>query len=120
MTEELGEDDEMPEEAEKLKKRISSFKKALREDDKRFSWEIERIYDELSESDIKALVVHHKWAEELYRRFNAELDRTLSQIAADVKALAERYASPLAELEADVSRLRKKVMGHLAEMGVEA
>ena len=120
LTEGLGEDDEMPEEAEKLKKSISLFKKDLREDDKRFAWEIERIYERLSEGDVKDLVVHHKWAAELHRRFDAELDRTLSQIAAEVKALAERYDRPLASLEADVAALREKVMAHLAEMGVGA
>ena len=118
LTEGLGEDDEMPEEAEKLKKSISLFKKDLREDDKRFAWEIERVYEKLAEDGIKDLVIHHKWAEELRRRFDAELDRTLSQIAAEVKALAERYDRPLASLEADVAALREKVMAHLAEMGV--
>lgn len=118
LTEGLGEDDETPEEAEKLKKSISLFKKDLREDDKRFAWEIERIYEKLTEDDVKALVIHHKWAEELRRRFDAELDRTLSQIATEVKALADRYERPLASLEADVAALREKVMSHLAEMGV--
>ena len=120
LTEGLGEDDETPEEAEKLKKSISLFKKDLREDDKRFAWEIERIYDKLKEDDVKDLVIHHKWAEELRRRFDAELDRTLSQIATEVKALADRYERPLASLEADVAALREKVMSHLAEMGVGA
>lgn len=118
LTEGLGEDDETPEEAEKLKRSISLFKKDLREDDKRFAWEIERIYEKLTEDDVKDLVIHHKWAEELRRRFDAELDRTLSQIATEVKALAERYDRPLASLEADVAALREKVMSHLAEMGV--
>lgn len=119
-TEGLCEDDEMPEEVEKLKKSIALFKKDLREDDRRFAWEIESIYEELTGDDVKTLVVHHKWAEELHRRFDAELDRTLSQIAAEVKALAERYDRPLASLEADVAALRGKVMAHLIEMGVVA
>ena len=118
LTEGLGEDDEIPEEAEKLKKSISLFKKDLREDDKRFAWEIERVYEKLAEDGIKDLVIHHKWVEELRRRFDAELDRTLSQIAAEVKALADRYDRPLASLEADVAALREKVMSHLAGMGV--
>ena len=120
LTEGLGEDDEMPEEVEKLKKSIALFKKDLREDDRRFAWEIESIYEELTGDDVKTLVVHHKWAEELHRRFDAELDRTLSQIAAEVKALAERYDRPLASLEADVAALRGKVMAHLVEMGIVA
>ncbi len=118
LTDGLGEDDEIPEEAEKLKKSISLFKKDLREDDKRFAWEIERVYEKLAEDGIKDLVIHHKWVEELHRRFDAELDRTLSQIAAEVKALADRYDRPLASLEADVAALRETVMSHLAEMGV--
>ncbi|MBQ8124779.1 MAG: N-6 DNA methylase [Kiritimatiellae bacterium] len=118
LTEGLGEDDEIPEEAEKLKKSISLFKKDLREDDKRFAWEIERVYEKLAEDGIKDLVIHHKWVEELHRRFDAELDRTFSQIAAEVKALADRYDRPLASLEADVAALREKVMSHLAGMGV--
>ena len=119
-TEGLCEDDEMPEEVEKLKKSIALFKKDLREDDRRFAWEIESIYEELTGDDVKTLVVHHKWAEELHRRFDAELDRTLSQIAAEVKALAERYDRPLVSLEADVAALRGKVMAHLVEMGIVA
>ena len=119
-TEGLGEDDEMPEEVEKLKKSIALFKKDLREDDRCFAWEIESIYEELTGDDVKTLVVHHKWAEELHRRFDAELDRTLSQIAAEVKALAERYDRPLVSLEADVAALRGKVMAHLVEMGIVA
>ncbi len=120
LCEDLEEDDEPPAEVAALKKKVAAAKKCAKAADAALVEELVADYAGFGEGDIQNLVVDHKWCNALNARFGAELDRTLSQIAAEVKALAERYDQPLALLEADVSRLRKKVMGHLAEMGVEA
>ena len=59
-----------------------------------------------TEGGIKNLVVEYKWMPDLSGRFRGELDRTLSAIASEVKALAERYETPLPALEANVAALR--------------
>jgi type I restriction enzyme S subunit len=55
----------------------------------------------------------------LKERFDSELARVKVSIVADVRTLADRYATPLSTLEEDVARLHAKVMRHLATIGVE-
>ena len=119
LCEDLEEDDEPPAEVAALKKKVAAAKKRAKAADTALVERLVADYAGFGEGDIQNLVVDHKWCDALHARFASEFDRRLASIAAEVKALAERYASPLAELEADVSRLRRKVMDHLAEMGVE-
>ena len=119
MMSELEEDDEVPDEALKLKKSIALFKKDLKEDDLSFTSQVEDAYEHLGGESIKELVVFHKWCESLSARFAAEQDRVRQQTAAEVQSLAARYADTLPDLEARVKTLRGKVAAHLKEMGVE-
>jgi len=116
----LDEDDEPPAETAALKKKAAAAKKRAKAADAALAAKLVADYAGLAEGDVKNLVVDNKWSDALSARFEAEFDRRLAAIAAEVKALAERYAVPLSDLEADVSRLRAKVMAHLREMGVEA
>lgn len=116
---ELEEDDEIPDEIQQLKKRIAQFKKDLKADDQRLTLQVERAYERLGENETKELVVFRKWCETLSARFAAEQTRVRQQTAAEVKALAARYAETLPDLEAKVKALREKVAAHLKEMGVE-
>ena len=114
----LEDDDEPPAEVAALKKRIAAERKKLKGLNDALVKRLVEDYAKLGEGDIKNLVVDHKWVPDLFARFRGELDRTLSGIAAEVKALAERYETPLPALEANVEALRAKVREHLAEMGV--
>ena len=49
-----------------------------------------------------------------------ELDCLSQTLTGRIRQLAERYATPLPDLAADVDRLADKVAGHLERMGPQA
>ncbi len=76
-------------------------------------------YRDLSESEIKTLIVDDKWLGSLQTNIQAEIERVTQQLANRVKELEERYAAPLPMITQSVEDLSKKVAGHLKAMGLE-
>ena len=76
-------------------------------------------YRDLSESEIKTLIVDDKWLGSLQTNIQAEIERVTQQLANRVKELEERYAEPLPMITQSVEDLSKKVAGHLKAMGLE-
>ncbi len=74
-------------------------------------------YPDLTEDEIKTLIVDDKWTAAIERDVRAEIKRVAQTVAGRVKALEERYAEPLPALAAEVEILTEKVEGHLKEMG---
>jgi type I restriction enzyme M protein len=74
-------------------------------------------YAKLSEADIKTLVVDDKWLMALAVTVQGELDRVSQTLTGRIRQLAERYAAPLPQLEANVAELQAKVAAHLQKMG---
>jgi len=74
-------------------------------------------YPELTEGDIKTLVVDDKWLATLQAAVQGEVDRISQRLAQRVRDLAERYADPLPTLSARAAELEAKVAGHLGKMG---
>ena len=74
-------------------------------------------YAQLSEAEIKTLVVHDKWLATLAARVERELDRVWQGLSARIRRLAERYATPLPVLTAEVGRVSACVDQHLRTMG---
>lgn len=74
-------------------------------------------YVQLNEDDLKTLVVDHKWLATLEADVQTELDRVSRTLTGRIRQLAERYASPLPTLNAEVEALSAKVNTHLAKMG---
>jgi type I restriction enzyme M protein len=74
-------------------------------------------YPQLTEKEIKTLVVDNKWLAELGKRVHAEMDRISQALTTRVKELAERYESPLPEVTTQVEEYEKKVTAHLKKMG---
>ncbi len=74
-------------------------------------------YPNLTELEIKALVVDDKWLAALDAAIHGELDRVSQQLTQRVKELAERYEVPMPELAGRVSRIEEKVNHHLEKMG---
>jgi len=74
-------------------------------------------YPELSEDEIKTLVVEDKWLGTLAAAVQGELDRVSQTLTGRIRQLAERYATPLPELTDEVETLAGKVASHLAQMG---
>ena len=93
-------------------------KRALKETQEALDMAVFQQYPKLSEEEIKSLVVEEKWHATLKAAIAAEIERVTQQLANRVKALEERYAEPLPELEDEVAALSERVAGHLQKMGL--
>lgn len=74
-------------------------------------------YPKLSTDDIKRLVVDNKWLAALDAAIHSEMERVSQQITQRVKELAERYETPLPQMNTRVADLEEKVNRHLERMG---
>jgi type I restriction enzyme M protein len=74
-------------------------------------------YDQLTEADIKALVVDDKWIATLATAVQGELDRVSQTLTGRIRELAERYESPLPQIVNELSVISAKVDDHLRKMG---
>ncbi len=77
-------------------------------------------YPKLDDAAVKSLVVDDKWMAALETEIHGETDRISQQLTQRVKELAERYETPLPDLNRRVEELEAKVNRHLAKMGFEA
>jgi type I restriction enzyme M protein len=74
-------------------------------------------YPQLSEAEIKALVVDDKWMARLSDVVQGELNRISQTLTSRIRELAERYSAPLPQIIDEVQALAARVDGHLARMG---
>lgn len=100
-----------------LDKGISMQKKAVSEAIAELTKKVVEKYPELTEDEIKHLVVDCKWMETISHRLEDEMTALTQQIADNVTTLAERYAETLGETTSAVNELEKQVLGSLEEMG---
>jgi type I restriction enzyme M protein len=77
-------------------------------------------YGELSEEEVKELVLDRKLLDELQRRIEAEVLDLIRSLVARIKRLGDRYDATLATLEEENRRLERVVAAHLADMGFES
>jgi type I restriction enzyme M protein len=74
-------------------------------------------YVKLTDDELKTLTVEDKWLATLEASVQGELDRVSQTLTGRVRELAERYATPLPEVMADLSMLAARVDEHLKKMG---
>ncbi len=74
-------------------------------------------YGQLSEDEIKTLVVDDKWLATLAAAVQGELDRVSQTLTSRIRQLADRYASPLPQIVDEVEQLAATVAAHLQKMG---
>ena len=74
-------------------------------------------YSQLSEAEIKVLVVDDKWLATMAAVVQTELDRVSQALTGRIRQLAERYATPLPKLTDEVATLSARVEEHLKKMG---
>ncbi|NLM62862.1 MAG: type I restriction-modification system subunit M [Mollicutes bacterium] len=89
------------------------IKAAIKELDKKV---IEK-YKDLTEVEIKSLVVDDKWMPSIISEVNGEMERISHRLASRIRELAERYEEPLPQIEKEVDKLAGKVEEHLKRMG---
>ena len=74
-------------------------------------------YPDLSETEIKTLVVNDKWMAHLAAAVQGELDRVSQTLTGRIRELAQRYATPLPQLTEEVAALASRVEDHLKKVG---
>ena len=74
-------------------------------------------YGQLSEAEIKTLVVDDKWLAQLAAAVQSELDRVSQALTGRIKQLTERCAVPLPQLVDELETLAARVDGHFKKMG---
>ena len=115
-----------PEEAELLKqvsKLISAettAKKAVKEAEEALTEATLKRYPELTEEEIRALVVDDKWLTDIAELIEAEIEARTEQMTARVRVLTERYGHTLPEIDDSFIDVGKKVAAHLKALGFSA
>jgi type I restriction enzyme M protein len=74
-------------------------------------------YPELTENEIKNLVVDDKWLAYMSDTIYGEMDRISQNLAQRIKILADRYEKTMPQLNEKVGELEAKVNAHLKKMG---
>lgn len=74
-------------------------------------------YPALGETEIKTLVLAHKWQAYLQNALQQEQERISQNLTQRIKELAERYSTTLGELQDALSEAEGKVKAHLEKMG---
>ncbi len=93
---------------------IKAMRKAAQTD---LEQKIDAKYPQLNEAEIKTLVVDDKWMSRLEAAVQGELDQVSQTLTGRIRLLAERYATPLPQLENEVEMLAARVAEHLKRMG---
>jgi type I restriction enzyme M protein len=78
---------------------------------------IEAQYPTLTVADIQTLVVDDKWLATMTHAVQGELDRVSHTLTSRIRQLADRYATPLPQLNAELTTLAARVDEHLKKMG---
>jgi type I restriction enzyme M protein len=95
----------------------SQANKAIKDAQKELDKKLLTKYKELTEDEVKTLVVDDKWMAVICKEVRTEFDRISQRLTQRIKELAERYATPLPQLAFDVEELGTKVETHLQKMG---
>lgn len=95
----------------------SDYSKTLTAKKQELYEKVLRKYAELSEDEVKTLVVEDKWLATLSDRIEQLLTDLTQKLSQRVKEIAVRYEYTVPELEAEQEELKNKVKQHLAMMG---
>ena len=100
-----------------LQTQESEAKRSIKEAQKALETQVIVKYKELTEADIKTLVIDDKWMLTIEQAVQAEKDRISQRLTKRIKELAERYESTLPKLVTKTEALTSKVEAHLNKMG---
>ncbi|MEM6257438.1 MAG: type I restriction-modification system subunit M [Planctomycetota bacterium] len=101
-----------------LSNEITAQKKAIKAAEASLDQLAYEKYPQLSEKEVKTLVVDDKWLMSLAATVQSELDRVSQTLTARIRILADRYAMPLPAIIEEVDLLSSRVDQHLQAMGV--
>ena len=102
-----------------LLKKEAAAKKAHKEFRLQFDIQLLNKYPQLTEVEIKTLIVEDKWLATLEANIIAEIERITEQLTNRVKTLVGRYSETLPDLTKRVQGLSSNVEDHLKKMGLK-
>ncbi len=100
-----------------LTEQEAAASKKVKDAAKALDTQVAAIYGKISVAEVKLLVVNDKWLAALAASVQSELDRVSQALTGRIKQLAERYATPIPRLAAEVETLAARVDAHLKKMG---
>lgn len=115
-----------PDEIEALQQAIELYnteaatKKTLKDAQNDLDLATLKKYGDLTENDIRTLVLDDKWQSTIKRRITGEVEALTLDLVARIQQLGERYAETADDLDAELQKLDGKVTRHLVDMGVES
>jgi len=75
-------------------------------------------YGDLSENDIKTLVLDDKWLTTVRSRVDGEVNALTFRLVARIQELGARYAETVHDLNTEMEDLEARVSEHLTDMGI--
>jgi type I restriction enzyme M protein len=120
---EIKDDADSEEEIKALKNYLDLVEKeavargALKLAEESLSLKVANKYKQLTEEEVKVLVVEDKWLATLASVLQGELNRVSQTLTGRIRELAERYSIPLPVLDDQLLLLSEKVNKHLKNMG---
>lgn len=97
----------------------TAAKKAVKEAQSVLDEDTLKKYGDLTEADIKVLVLEDKWAAAIRDRLADEANSLTLALVERIQELGERYAETIGVLDAELEELEGKLTRHLAEMGIK-
>jgi type I restriction enzyme M protein len=98
-------------------KKIADLKKQTKEHDKVLDKAVLEHYSNLTEVEVKEIVVRKKWLTSLKTMIAEAHQAVLQNLTRRLTELAERYETPLPQLQKQTEELSNKVEAHLKVMG---
>jgi len=93
-------------------------KKMVKEAEKKLHKQVFEKYPQLTEYDVKTLVVDDKWLPDIRKKIEDEVEAVSRSLSSRIKELAERYDRSVTEIDNEVELLEEKVNNHLEIMGI--
>jgi type I restriction enzyme M protein len=103
----------------KLYNAEAAAKKAVKEAQAELDLATLKKYGDLTEIDVKALVLDDKWQNTIADRVAGEVNSLTLALVTRIEVLGGRYAETMGALDAELEKLDAKVARHLAIMGVK-
>jgi type I restriction enzyme M protein len=101
----------------KLRDADSKLKKQIKEKEQELDDTLYSKYPELTEEEIKLLVVNDKWLTTINNAISGEIEQISQLLTNRIKELAERYDTTLPAINKLVEDLESTVNSHLEKMG---
>lgn len=102
-----------------LYERESETKRAARQAQEDLASAILTKYHELTDAEVKSIVLDDKWAKSICDRVVGEVEALTLRFVGRIQVLGDRYVETVGDLGSTLAALDSKVAGHLAAMGIE-